>query len=1040
MAPPGFRRACTWFIAALLAVLPETVAAQATGTVRARIVEAATARPLANAQVVLVGTNRTALANAAGEVLLLNVPVGTHTLRATMLGFAPAEREVQVTAGQVAQLTVQLEVTAFDLDAIVVTGTAGATSRRTLGNSITRLDAATVTEQTAITSLTELLQAKSPGVQILTNSGTLGAAADIRIRGAGSLTQTKPVVFVDGVRYNIEDLGTFTPSGAGTTAFSGQVTSAFDLINPNDIESIEVVKGPAAATLYGAEAANGVIQIITKKGRRGEQAMRWDIRTEIAQNQWGVDIPDNYTTCDQAKIDERDAAGNPIWPGCQGVAAGTVLRQNPLREDPAALRDGGVAKVSISTRGGGERYSFFLSGDFLDQNGIFYNNYNDRKSLRANFTLAPSDWFDLSLTSSYARSDLRVPVGDEAAQGMLLSAFRGRPGRVTADPLNAGWATTRPEQANTYNNTTRSDRLTLGATISVQPLPWFRNRLTVGLDYTSSLAQILSPPGSTDADFAGVATAGLVAQRVPRHYVYTVDYTGNVDRTLTPDVTSTTSIGFQATSRKYELLTATGTGLGAPDITLISAAATTVGGNAFSESKSLGMFVQEQIGWKNRIFLTGAIRADDNSSFGESFDWIYYPKAQLAWVVSDEPVLGGYFERARINNFKLRTAWGQAGQAPAPFSATQTYTVNKAVRPDGTVVSALQAQSFGNPDLVAERGTEFEFGFDAGLFNDRVGVEFTYYNKRMRDVIIAQSAPGSSGFAGTFYGGTQAILRNLGETLNTGVELAVYATPVQTPRVAWDVNLTLATNSNELVEFGDDRTEIVFSGQSYGAVQRHREGYPIGGYWFRVPVRDANGNPVIYEHTNGARYMVVTDSVQYIGTPTPTREVSLASTFTLFRDFRLFVLFDHKGGHHLFNYKEFNRCALNLNCERVNDPRRQDDPEVAAARLSTSVTESNAAAGIASNAGQPLGYWIEKADFIKLRDISLTYTLPVQIAQRFRAGSARITLAGHDLAQWTDYSGLDPEVSGYGNRQFGRADVYPVPMVRRWSLAMDFSF
>jgi len=1041
MVPRCFERACTCSIAAaVLAVLPEVAGAQATGTVRARVVEAATARPIATAQVALVGTHRTALANAAGEVLLLNVPAGTHVVRVTMIGYAAAEREVRVAAGEVTQVTIQLEATAFDLDEIVVTGTAGATSRRTLGNSITRLDAATLTEQTAITSLTELMQAKSPGVQILTNSGTLGAAADIRIRGAGSLTHTKPVVYVDGVRYNIEDLGAFTPSGAGTTSYTGQVTSAFDFINPNDIESIEIVKGPAAATLYGAEAANGVIQIITKKGRRGEQAMRWDIRAEVAQNRWGVDIPDNYTTCDQAKIDERDAAGNPVWPGCQGVAPGTILRQNPLREDPAALRNGAVTKLSISTRGGGERYSFYFSGDLLDQSGIFYNNYSDRKSLRANFSLFPNDWFDLTVTSSYARSDLRLPVGDESAQGMLLSAFRGRPGRVTTDPRNEGWATTRPEQANTYNNTTRSDRLTLGATINVLPFPWFRNRLTVGLDFTSSLAQILSPPGSTDAEFAGVPTAGLVAQRVPRHYVYTVDYTGNIERALTPDLVSTTSVGFQATSQKYEVLSATGTGLGAPDITLISAAATTVGGNGYSESKSVGLFIQEQIGWKNRLFLTGAIRADDNSSFGESFDWIYYPKAQLSWVASEEPVLRAFFDRVRVDDLKLRTAWGHAGQAPAPFSATQTYTVNRAVRPDGSVVSALQAQSLGNPDLVAERGVEFEVGFDAGLLNDRVGVEFTYYNKRMRDVIIAQGAPGSSGFAGTFFGGTQAILRNLGETLNTGVELAVYATPIQTPRLAWDLNLTLATNSNELVKFGDDRTEIVLSGQSYGSVQRHREGYPIGGYWFRVPVRDADGKPVIYEHTNGARYLVVTDSIQYIGTPTPTREISLASTFTLFRDFRLFVLFDHKGGHHLFNYKEFNRCAINQNCQRVNDPRRQDDPEVEAARLTTSITESAAAAGLAVNAGQPLGLWIEKADFIKLRDVSLTYTLPAEFAQRFRASSARITLAGHNLAMWTDYSGLDPEVSGYGNRQFARADVYPVPMLRRWSLAMDFSF
>ncbi|MGH7447774.1 MAG: TonB-dependent receptor domain-containing protein, partial [Longimicrobiales bacterium] len=364
-----------------------------------------------------------------------------------------------------------------------------------------------------------------------------------------------------------------------------------------------------------------------------------------------------------------------------------------------------------------------FAGDLTKESGVFYNNYNDRNSLRANFTVTPNDWLDVYFTSTYARASLRLPVGDEAAQGMLLSAFRGRPGRVTSNPLNSGWAFTRAEQANAYDNTTRSDRLTLGSTINFTPLNWFRNRLTLGMDYTTSLAQVLSPPGSVDADFAGVFSAGALAQRVPRHYVYTVDYTGNVERPLLTDLISTTSFGVQAVSRKYEVLSATGTGLGAPDITLISAAASTVGGSGFSEAKSIGFFIQEQFGWKNRLFVTAAVRADDNSAFGESFDWIYYPKAQLSWVVSDEPALGGTLAKVGLNSLRLRTAWGEAGQAPAPFSATQIYTVDRAVQPNGAVVSALRPSSYGNPDLVAEHGSELEIGFDAGLFDDRLGVE-----------------------------------------------------------------------------------------------------------------------------------------------------------------------------------------------------------------------------------------------------------------------------------------------------------------------------
>jgi TonB-dependent starch-binding outer membrane protein SusC len=990
---------------------------QDTGVIRGTVVDATTERPLSGVHIAVVGTNRGALSNAAGEFLLLNVPTGTYTIRAEMIGYGAGTREVTVRAGEPTQVALRLSVSAVAMDEIIVTGTAGGTSKRTLGNSVTTVNAAQLTQQTAITSLTELIQSKTPGVQILTNSGTLGTAADIRIRGASSLTSTRPMVFIDGIRYNNADLGSFTPSGAGTTSFSGQTTSAFDFINPNDIESIEVVKGPAAATLYGAEAANGVIQIITKKGRRGEQGIRWDLRTEYAQNSWALGIPDNYTTCSAARIAEVDGAGNPIWPGCQGVSPNTVLRQNPLREDPVALRTGDVVRTSLSARGGGERYSFYLAADLNEEKGVFHNNYNNRKSVRANFTVNPNEWLDLDVMSSYAQGDLRLPVGDEAAQGMLLSAFRGRPGRITANPLNSGWAFTRAEQANQYNNTTRSDRLTFGTTANLTPLPWFRNRLTLGLDYTASLAQVLSPPGSTDADFAGLP-GGAIAQRVPRNYVYTFDYAGNIDRPLTADLNSTTSFGMQAVSRTFELLAATGTGLGAPDITLISAATSTVGGNSFSESKSLGFFLQEQIGWKNRLFVTAGVRADDNSAFGHSFDWIYYPKASLAWMLSEEPALEGLFSRLRLDDFKLRTAWGQAGQAPAPFSATQIYTVDRAVRPDGTVASALRPSSFGNPDLRAEHGSEIEIGFDAGLLGDRVGIDFTYYDKRMTDVIIAVGAPGSSGFASTFYGSTGAVLSNLGETSNTGIEVGLSATPFQSRRVAWDTWLSLATNSNRLVAFGDDRTQMGVGGQSYGALQRHRAGFPLAGYWWTVPARDGDGRPIPLTSTT-----VQLDTLQYIGPSVPTREISFSNTFTVMRDWRVYLLVDHKGGHYLWNYKEYNRCALNQNCARVNDPALADHPD--------------RPIWLATNAQ---GYWVQAADFIKLRDVSLTYTMPRNVAQLFRASGASVTVAGHNLAVFSDYEGIDPEVSGYGNRLFARADVYPVPMLRRMSMALNFSF
>lgn len=1043
--------------AAMVGTTTGVAAAQATGNIRGKVVEATTQLPLSGVQVFVVGTGRGALTNAAGDFLLLNVPAGQHTVRTEMIGYAPAERTVTVTAGQSTVAGFELTVRAINLDAIVVTGTAGAVSKRTLGNAITTVNAAEVTKDVTVTNLTELLQARSPGVQILPNSGVPGAAADIRIRGASSFGDNRPVVYVDGIRYNIDDLGSFTPSGAGTTSYSGQTTSALSLISPEDIESIEVIKGPAAATLYGADAAGGVIQIITKKGARGEQRARWDLKFEQGQNEWALDIPDNYTMCDAAKRSAFDRQGNPTWPGCQNVPEGTVLRDNPLRRDPLALRTGTAQRLTLSVRGGGERYSYYIAGDKTLDEGVFYTSFDDRKSVRANFHFAPSEKLDFQINTSYLRDELRLPIGDESAQGLLLSAFRGKPGRVPpggwcegqfCKPRSDGWAFTNPEEANEYNNRTEADRMTLGGTVNLNPFPWFRNRLTLGLDYTGSQAKIISPPGSTDAQYAGVAE-GIVAERQPRTYVYTMDYVGNVERGLTGGLISTTSFGVQAITRRYESLYAQGTGFGAPDVLLIGTAQTTVGSNAFVESKLLGLFGQEQFGWKDRLYVTAAVRMDNSSVFGSDIKRIFYPKASVSWMLSEEPALQSLFERARINTFKFRTAWGQAGRAPAPFAASQTYTVDQGVV-QGQIISALRARSYGNPSLKPERGDEIEVGFDAGLFQDRAGLEFTYYRKRMNDVIISVAPPGSSGFGSRFSSGTLSLVRNLGQTRNSGIELGVAATPIQRRNLVWDARISLATNQNELIEFGDGRPSVLASGASYGAVQKHvakcweEDGatkcgatYPLAGYWAPMPA-DANGNPTRDPHAfqvNARRDgVVLTDTSVYIGPSVPTRELSFSNTFTVFRNFRIYALFDYKGGHYLYNYREYNRCRFHLNCAIDNDPRALN-PQTAADSL---LWKQMLAARTAASPGN--GYFIEKADFIKLRDLSLTYVVPTEFARRFRASAASLTLAGHNLALWSDYSGVDPETNNYGNRSFVRADIYALPMIRRLSVAINLSF
>ncbi len=1030
------------------------LAAQNVGSVRGRVVEGSTLRPLVGVQVTVPGTGRGALTDATGVYLINNVPPGSQTVRADMLGYSTVQRPTTVTAGQAAVVDFELAQTVLALNELVVTGVPGATSRRTLGNSITKLDAAALTEKTVVSNVQELLMTQTPGLTFLPNSGVPGAAGEMRIRGAGSLAVSgMPVVYVDGVRFNTGSYGSFVPSGAGNINYRGQTTSALDGIDPSEIESIEVIKGPAAATLYGAEAAAGVIQIITKRGKLGQQSMRWNTKLEYGGNSWAVEIPNNYTTCDVSRL--ADAAG---WPGCVGKPVGTVLVGNPLKNDPAALRTGEVRRLSLQLQGGGDNFSYFVDGSQDNEQGVFYNSFQNRSSLRANFMLAPSNKVDFSVSSNYVRSNLRLPLGDESAEGLLLSAYRGRPGRTPPGGvlIRDGWGGTAAVEANAYDNTTVVDRVVLGTTLNYRPFTWFKNRVTLGLDYMGSQAQVLSLPNSIDAQYAGYPE-GLVSQRVPRNYVYSLDYAGNLDRQLTNNLLATTSFGLQYIGKQYKQLNAWGTGLAVPDVTLIGSTQVNYGSNSYSEQKSLGMFAEEKLGWKDRLYVTGAVRVDNNSSFGENIKRYTYPKASLSWVASDEPALRGIFQAARIDNFKFRTAWGRAGNAPDPYQALQTYTVTRMIK-GPNINSMLRLYAQGNPNLKPEKGQEFEIGFESGMLKDRAGVDFTYYRKEMKDALIAATVPGSSGFAGSFSYGMGTVYQNLGQTLNEGLELSLRATPVLTRHLTWEARVDLGTNRNRLVSFGDPmRTYYAVAGQSYGTVQYHIPGFPLGAYFAPKPMY--NADTLVWTASTGlAQLDTACSSIAkissskeraqhcYIGSSQPTRQLGFSNTFTVFRNVRIYALFDYKGGFYNYNARESQRCRVTTqyNCERINDPANVDLTNMNLVQ----VPPKNPMVRVWRLNATNNGYWIEPADFIKFRDLSLTYTVPTRFLGTLRARSLSLTGAMHNVGiVWKRYSGPDPEVNSYGDMLyytgqygFARADVYPLPMIRRMTFSANVSF
>jgi len=1005
-------------LAALFSVLATPLAAQSTGTIRGRVTDATTSRAIPDAQVSVTGSMSSSVTNVNGEFVISNVTTGQHEVVARRLGYARATSRVNVAAGTEARVEFALAQTASQLEAIVVTGTPGSAERRTLGNAITQLDVSDLASKSNVNNLLDVLQARAPGVQIQAGSGTVGAAADIRVRGAGGFTVTPPVIYIDGVRMSTAGLGNFDPSGQGLVGNSGgQGANALDLLNPGDIESIEIIKGPAAATLYGADAASGVIQVITKRGARGQQGVQWDARADMGSNDLGSVIdrfPLDYTTCDSTKLAQAST-----WPGCQGKSLGTVLTALPLRDDPNAMRDGAVRNLAVSVRGGNDRSSYYISGAHNYEEGVLYDNFDLRNSLRTNFAYTADAKTDFQVSVAILDARLRQPLDGESAQGLLFGSNRARPGLATALPGQTvqGWPFVTPDQSNQYDNETHSDRATVGATLNYQPLAWFRNRLTVGLDWTYGLATLFAPP-NTPALTGD--TLGLTAQRVPRNTLYTLDYSGSIDHALSSSLRSTTSFGSQVIANHAETLQGSGVGLGTPDVSLIGSTTTITASNTFSAANTVGYYAQEQLAWKDRFYAVVGDRVDNSSVFGSKINVINYPKAQFSWIMSDEPSLHGLFDALHANTFKLRGAWGEAGKAPSPFASSRTYAISVVTLGTQTS-SALRTSSYGNPNLKPEKGTELELGFDADLFQNRAGLELTYYDKQMRDVLVSTAIAPSTGFRGTQ-------LANLGAVSNKGLEVGLHFTPVAVKNFTWDAHVSLYTNQNKLLSFGDTTIHSQTpASQSYGAVQQHRVGYPLGGYWAPFPKRNPDGSLVL---VSGAIANASITDTSFIGPAEPTREMSFANTFSILNDFSVYTLVDYKGGNYNYRGAELYRCASSINCVERNDP------SFPAADLPIY------AAGTSIN---PRAVYIFKADFVKLRDLSVTYEVPRRLASRVNASRMSVTLAGHNLRIWSKYPGPDPEVNTYGRVAavtggFAHGDIYAMPMTRRLTASINLSY
>jgi len=967
-----------------------------TGTLVGRVTDARTGAPITTAQVTISGTSLGAVVDADGRFRVVNVPPGPHEVRARSIGYRPATATFSVAADGSANVTLSMNESATALDAVLITGAVGDTRRRAIGNAVSTVSVSDVMGKSSVSNVTEVLQSKVPGLTLMPGSGQVGTSTNYRLRGAGSLyAGNNPTIYVDGVRVNSRGQGNYT--------VFGQNTSSLDAINPNDIESIEVIKGPAAATLYGAEAAAGVIQIITRKGQPGR--IRWDARWEAGRSWWPESMrPINYAVSTAARI------ADPVnYPGFVGTQVGDIISHRVMSE-PDALRNGGILRASLSASGGSDRYSFFVSGARDNQEGVNLNNYSRLGSLRGNFSFTPSSKLSFNTNLTYSQNHVRLPLNDNIAFGLIISSYLAIPGRMYPYPAGLNYFTILPSVANTYDNQTRADRFIVGTSADYRPFTWFSNKFRVGLDMNIGRAELYFPPQpagldpfSARASFNLVNTKGFIAEGRPLNQDFTLNYDGTITRELSSSLVSNSSFGVQFLSNAYHRTDAFGQDLGSLGIRSVSAAAVTTGREEDTTQKSIGFYVQQQAAWRDRLFLTGAVRVDNNSAFGSKLNRVFYPKASLSWVISEEP----FFHLPAVDQLRLRFAWGQAGNSPGPFDAIRSYTTSVVTGATGTS-SALRYGSVGNTNLRPERGSEIELGFESALVGGRLGLEATYYHKTTRDALLPVAVPPSTGFAGSQ-------LQNLGTIANSGFEMVLNATLMRRTPLTIETTLSLSTNHNELVSFGDARAPIIFG--DYAPVQRYQEGYPLAAYWAQRVQYDASGNLV----KNAAGQPILDPVSVYMGPSVPTREMAFSSDFIVFEKLRLHSLFDYKGGHYMFNVKDWRRDRAGLSWATVNP---QADPDEVLARQFAAQNYFD----------------VQKADFVKLRALSLSYDLPAGIVGRF-ADRATLMLAGHNLKIWTKYGGADPELNfNGGTATFNRNDSWTVPTPRRYTFSVAVGF
>ncbi len=1024
-----------WLLAVLLgvAMIPGGAVAQERGSITGLLTDQSTGQPLVNVQVTIVGTRLGALSNQQGRFLIAGVEAGTYTIEASQLGYKQVRREVTVGSAP-AVVNIEMEVDILRLDELVVVGY-GVEKRRNVTGSVGSLKPEAALEMPS-PAVEQVLQGRISGVQVTQNSGVPGSAISVRVRGSSSITAgNQPLYVIDGVPMT---QGNF--SGFNST-FGGQGVDALADLNPNEIESIEVLKDASAAAIYGSRASNGVVLITTKRGAAKERA---DIQFNAyygTQRDWKrVEFLNTDQYIEVYNEAFRAAGEHPNYFGYKGTTPESGVPYE-VEIEPGAytnwldqvLRSAPVASMTGSIAGGTDRARYFVSGSFFDQDGIVQGYGYERLNGRLNLDYSATDRLSLGTNVALARSVTQRTRGDNTIYGPFANAIANPPYQTVYNPDGSY---TRTDYANPVGLAKenaaeeRGVRILANAFGRYSLLPWLSARASVGLDQLALRSRLYDSP------IVGIGAGSNGSGTAADAFVNKVTYEGTVDwlRDLGDRHSVSGVVGMSYEDNTTERNSVTGQQFPTSYFRYLTSAAEITGGSSSLTSWSLmSYFTRLSYTLDDRYTLTFNLRTDGSSRFGKDTRYGVFPSASLLWRVGDESFLQ---DQDIIRNLALRASYGRTGNqfgigdfaARGLIQGGQNYGGEPGLAPT----------QLANPDLKWETTDQFNVGADFSVLGDRLSFNVDYYKKTTNDLLVARPVPSTTGFT-TF-------TSNVGAMENEGFELAARAQILQGANggLSWSVDFNVAKNENVVTALYND--EPIPS----GFASRAMVGQPLGVFYGYVTDGIFRDQAEVDAHafqTSGTapgdiRFKdlnddgVITDKDRtVIGSPWPDYVGGVTNTFA-FRGIDLSAFVQFSQGNQIYNgnriYQEAYGSYGDNNTVRALKRWTPDNPDA---------TEPRAILGDPNNNGRGSDRFIEDGSYVRLKNVVLGYTLPSSAAGRLGFQRLRLYVQGQNLLTSTKYSGFDPEVNFGGEASITRGtDFYTLPQARSVTFGVNIGF